>query len=64
MVSAYPVAKETSVFRVGSSNKIVSHTTVNPTKQESGKITYGPFTDNAAYTQVINTGFGSDNHSV
>lgn len=56
VVSAYPVSKETSVFRVGSSNKVVSHTTVNPTKQESGKVTYGPFTDNKPYTQVSFSG--------
>jgi oligosaccharyltransferase complex subunit alpha (ribophorin I) len=50
VISAYPLTTETSTFRVGS-GKLVSHTTVNPTKAAGEKITYGPFTNTAAFTK-------------
>ncbi|VDD94401.1 unnamed protein product [Enterobius vermicularis] len=49
VTSVYPLSKETTKVALPS-GRLVSHTTVSPTKQEGGKITYGPYTDQKPFT--------------
>jgi hypothetical protein len=49
--SAYPVEKETSHFKFGT-GKLVSHTQTN-SKHVGDKITYGPFTGQKPYSEVV-----------
>lgn len=51
VTSVYPLSKETTKVALPS-GRLVSHTTVSPTKQEGGKITYGPYTDQKPFTLV------------
>uniref|UniRef100_F1L248 Dolichyl-diphosphooligosaccharide--protein glycosyltransferase subunit 1 n=1 Tax=Ascaris suum TaxID=6253 RepID=F1L248_ASCSU len=49
VASPYVVTKETTVIQLAP-GKLLSHTTVTPTKTDSGKITYGPYTDQKPFT--------------
>uniref|UniRef100_A0A915B6B2 Dolichyl-diphosphooligosaccharide--protein glycosyltransferase subunit 1 n=1 Tax=Parascaris univalens TaxID=6257 RepID=A0A915B6B2_PARUN len=49
IASPYVVTKETTIIQLAP-GKLLSHTTVAPTKSDSGKITYGPYTDQKPFT--------------
>jgi oligosaccharyltransferase complex subunit alpha (ribophorin I) len=50
IISAYPVEKESSNFKVGSP-KPISFTEQNPSKYASDKVSYGPYEKQKPYTQ-------------
>ncbi|VDK50637.1 unnamed protein product [Anisakis simplex] len=49
VTSPYTVTKESTVIQLAP-GKLLSHTTVSPTKADSGKITYGPYTNQKPFT--------------
>lgn len=51
VLSAYPVLKESCVYKVGPT-KPISFTEVAPSKHATDKVTYGPYENTKPYTKV------------